>query len=378
MTTNFLIFGLLLVLAALAFLLRPLLQSRRSAAIAVFLIFATPGLTWLIYSVVGTPAALFAENLQPPQAQQNHQSAGQQSMDEAIVALRTELQANPDNIEGWLLLGRTLLTVNQPVEAVNAYRQALALEPGDAYTKMELADTILRTTNPAQQQGFPAEVKTLLEEAYASNPELQKAQWLLGIAAASEGNHQRALDLWQDLLAKLEPGSAIATTVTEQIEQARTALGVADPTVADPTVADPTVADPTVADPTVADPTVADPTVADPVDTGVSLNINVQLENPAIAAANPQALVFVFLKVPGQAGMPLAVKRLTAGQLPLDLQLTDADILQPGKSLSEFSQLLLSAKLSATGTANADANDLQAEPVTINTADNKPIKLLLK
>ncbi|MBE9549279.1 MAG: tetratricopeptide repeat protein [Proteobacteria bacterium] len=348
MTTNFLIFGLLLVLAALAFLLRPLLQSRRSAAIAVFLIFATPGLTWLIYSVVGTPAALYAENLQPPQTQQNHQSDGQQSMDEAIVALKAELQTNPDNIEGWLLLGRTLLTVNQPAEAVNAYRRALALEPGDAYTKMELADAILRTTNPAQQQGFPAEVKTLLEEAYASNPELQKAQWLLGIAAASEGNHQRALDLWQDLLAKLEPGSAIATTVTEQIDQARAALGVEAPTA------------------------------ADPVDTGIALNINVQLAEPAIAAANPQALVFVFLKVPGQTGMPLAVKRLTAGQLPLNLQLTDADILQPGKSLSEFSQLLLSAKLSATGTANVDANDLQAEPITINTADNKPIKLLLK
>ena len=350
MTTIFYTFGLLLVLLALAFLLFPLLRAKRSLLSAIILIIAVPVLTWLTYDTVGTPEAVNLGARQDQQSQADHQPGSAQSKNASIAALQNDLADNPDNINGWLLLARSQMTMNLPADAVNSYRKALSLSPEDGYTKLDLADAILRSTDPAKQQQFPTEAKQLLEQAYASNPELQKAQWLLGIAAASAGEHQHALDLWQNLLTKLEPGSTIATTVTDQINQSQMALG--------------------------EHPAIPMPAPAEPTSISAGLNINLQLEEAT--SANPQAVVFVFLKVPGQVGMPLAVKRLTAAQLPINLQLTDADMLQPGKSLTDFPELSVSAKLSATGTANAHPDDLLAEAINIDTTDIKPVSLILK
>ncbi|MCF6224917.1 MAG: tetratricopeptide repeat protein [Xanthomonadales bacterium] len=336
MTTSFLLYGLLLVVAALAFLLRPLLQARKSIWIVIILVLALPSITWLVYPTVGSPAAL-----QPLAVQQA--SDGPRSMDEAIAMLRVELQKNPDNIEGWMLLGRSLLTMNQAEEAVSVYRKALTLAPGDPYIKMELGSAILRATEPNQQRGFPSEAKTYLEEAYAADPELQKAQWMVGIAAAAEGNHQRALELWEDLLPKIDPASNVSATIKQQISQSKSALGI-------------------------------EVTEAETA----ALSIDISVDESLSATLSPQAIVFVFLKVPGQSGIPLAVKRLPASQLPATLELTDADILQAGNKLLDYPELLLSAKLSTTGTADVSATDLQADTISINPASKTPISLILR
>ncbi|MCF6262059.1 MAG: tetratricopeptide repeat protein [Xanthomonadales bacterium] len=335
MTISFLLYGLALVLAGLAFLLLPLLQARKSILMVMILVVALPSLTWLVYSTVGNPAALQSLALQ---------QAGDspQSMDEAISKLRIELQKNPDNIEGWMLLGRSLLNMNQAEQAINIYRKALTLAPADPYIKMELGSAIVQATEPSQQ-GFPAEARTYLEQAYAADPELQKAQWMLGIAAAAEGNHLRALELWGDLLAKIDPASNISTTIKQQISQSRSALGIQAPVT----------------------------------ETAI-ININIAVDESLHSSLSPQASVFVFLKIPGQAGMPLAVKRLPASQLPLSLELTDADILQLGNTLLDFPELLLSAKLSATGSADVSANDLQAATVSVKPSSKTPISLILR
>jgi len=76
--------------------------------------------------------------------------------------------------------------------------------------------------------------------------------------------------------------------------------------------------------------------------------------------------------------MPLAVKRLPASQLPFTVELTDADILQADSKLLDYPELLLSAKLSTTGTADVSANDLQAATISVNPASKTPISLILQ
>lgn len=336
MSTSFMFYGVLLILAALAFLLLPLLRARKSFALVAVLLIALPGLTWLVYKAVGNPVAL-----QPLPAQQANDRP--QSMEEAIAMLRAELQNNPDNIEGWMLLGRSLLSMNQAKQAVAVYRKALTLAPGNPYIKMELGSAILRATAPSQAQGFPPEARVYLEEAYAADPDLQKAQWMLGIAAAAEGNHLQALELWEDLLPKIDPASNVIATITQQIQQSRLALGM----------------------------TITEADVA-------VLTVNIKVGEALSATLSPQATVFVFLKVPDQAGMPLAVKRLPATELPTTLVLTNADILQPGKSLQQYPELLLSAKLSATGTADVNSADLQSATVSIKPLSKTTINLVLQ
>lgn len=336
MSTSFIFYGVLLIVAALAFLVLPLLRARKSLVLIFILVISLPSLTWLVYKGVGNPASF--QQLPVQQA-----SDGPQSMEEAITMLQGELQKNPNNIEGWMLLGRSLLTMNQPKQAVTVYRKALTLTPDDPYIKMELGSAILRATEPTQQQGFPPEAKAYLEQAYAADPELQKAQWMLGIAAAAEGNHQRALELWENLLTKIDPASNIIVTIQEQISQSKLAIGIDNM----------------------------------PIESD-GLNIGITVDQRLSYTASSEAVVFVFLKIPGQTGMPLAVRRLLAVQLPTTLTLTDADILQPGKSLKDYPELLLSAKLSASGSADKSADDLHSATVSVKPLSQTTINLVLR
>jgi len=48
-----------------------------------------------------------------------------------VMRLRTKLEANPDNLQGWLMLGRSYSNLGRDADAVYAYQQALSLKPSD-------------------------------------------------------------------------------------------------------------------------------------------------------------------------------------------------------------------------------------------------------
>ncbi len=328
MNTAFIIIALALVALAVLFVILPLLRSKGSLALTLLLLLGIPLSTWFTYKIIGTPAAINSENL-------HQQAAEPQSMADAIAMLKARLIENPKDLEGWLLLGRSLLNTERPDLAEMAYRTALSLEPESAYIKMELGNTILSNSQPPE---FPREAKTLIQAAYSADPSLQKAQWLLGIAEASDGNHQQALDLWRDLLPKLEAGSGIATTVTEQIIQMQSRLGIQP----------------------------------------ANINVRIELSTAVTATLTDESVLFVFLRIPDKDGMPLAVKRIPAPQLPLDISITDESILQAGASLLDFPELLLSAKLSSTGTADTNPDDLVVPAIRIKTLNSEQTTLLLQ
>ena len=66
-------------------------------------------------------------------------------------------------------------------------------------------------------------------------------------------------------------------------------------------------------------------------------------------AAQPGATVFVFARpASARGGMPIAVRRLSAGDLPLTLRLSDADSMA-GQRLSAAGAVRVSAQLSTNG-----------------------------
>ena len=69
------------------------------------------------------------------------------------------------------------------------------------------------------------DIKQLLEAAIAIDPHQQKGLWLLGMAAAEEGDNATAVSRWQALLALLEPGSGSAQRVSEQIALVQGTMG---------------------------------------------------------------------------------------------------------------------------------------------------------
>ena len=92
-----------------------------------------------------------------------------------------------------------------------------------------------------------------------------------------------------------------------------------------------------------------------PPEAPVLLAVKAQISiDPALRASLPDsASVFVFIREPNGPPMPLAAKRLTLAELPLELSLSEADAMLPGVKLSAEQPLELVARVSLDGDARS-------------------------
>jgi cytochrome c-type biogenesis protein CcmH len=361
---NFWIIAVVLFFVSAAAFAWPLFAGNgkdRITSILVLLVVPIAGLS--LYQVVGTPEAIGNPAVQPQQAdhaQQPHNMSGAGDIDALLQQLNQRLAEDPNNPDGWLILGRTLKTQQRFVEAEAALDKANSLIPNTPMIMVELAEARLFAS------GTPVitdDIKQLLEAALAIDPQQQKGLWLLGIAAAEEGDNAGAISYWETLLAQLEPGSPSAQRVSEQIAQI-----TGSPVETMPAPAQTPADVEMTAEDLLAGPT----TIAE---TGIPVLVTIADEFAGTVPGN--APLFVFVHPAGGAGMPLAVKRLAAQGLPMSLTFTDADLLQPGNSLQNFEQLDVSARIAFGGTVNATSGDIQAEKVTVDTKAIQTISLHL-
>jgi cytochrome c-type biogenesis protein CcmH len=287
----------------------------------------------VLYQNIGTPEAIniaAATAQQSTQAQQAHSSQLPQ-MDDMIDQLQQRMAKNPDDPEGWLILGRSLKTLQRYAESVTALEHANRLSPDTPLIMVELAEAILFASG---QVRISAVARQLVESAVAIDPQQQKGLWLIGMAAAQDGDEALAITVWQRLLHQLDPASGVATTVAQEIEkvQARMAEGVSEVAVAE-----------------------------------FDIPVTISIADDLAGAIPTQAILFIYIRPAGGAGMPLAVKRMAPRGFPLLLHFNDADLLRPGMSLQDFERLDISARISMSGIANAAAGDYQTELVTLDT-----------
>ena len=93
-----------------------------------------------------------------------------------------------------------------------------------------------------------------------------------------------------------------------------------------------------------------------------------------VAADTP---VFVIVRQAGAAGPPLAVRRLTAGELPAQVTLTDADAMLPGRPLPLKESVQVLARVSLSGGPVRRAGDLESPAATARLG-SAPVRLHVK
>jgi len=351
---NFWIIAIVMLAVPAAAISWPFLAgSAKERIIGMLVLITIPLAGVLLYQYIGTPEAINIPTVTPRQAAQTQQphSSQQPEMEDMVAQLQQRMAENPDDPEGWLILGRSLKTMQRYPEAVTALTNANRLMPGTPMIMIELAEASLFASGQAQ---ISPESKQLIESALAIDPQQQKGLWLLGMAAAQEGDEARAIAVWQQLLALLDPASGAAQTVNQQIEMAQTRLGQAAPVEAVPKPAAAEAAAPEVA--------VAEVTAAE-----FNIPVAITIADDLAGAIPTNAALFVFIHPAGAVGMPLAVKRIAPKGFPMSLRFSDADLLRPGMSLQDFEKVDISARISMAGIANAAPGDYQANLVTVDT-----------
>ena len=326
----FLVFAALLCLVVLATLLRPLWRQARGVALGIGAV--TLASTALLYQLVGTPQALDPASRQAPR-----------TLEEAVVQLKSALARDPQQAEGWALLGQAYLRMDDAANARDAFAKAAKLAPDNADFLTEAAQARASAT---PGRNFDGEALALLEAALKADPNHQRARWFLGVAQRHAGKNAEAAATWAPLLSQVSADTA--ASLRREVNTARADAGL---------------------------PPLAEP-AAQPV--APLLSVDVALD-PALAARvrlRPDATVFVIARQPGSP-MPVAAQKHAVSELPFSAALSDADSPMPTLKLSQLQEVELVARLSASGDASRQEGDLESKPVRVTLPAGKPVQLVI-
>jgi cytochrome c-type biogenesis protein CcmH len=341
--------------------------NRRPAMLASLLIaLLLPAAAIVLYQFNGSPAALDPANLEPGSSA----SAGGAGpvpaaqgieMDEAIAGLVAKLEANPDNAEGWALLGRAYQAMGKFAESRDALKRAFEIEPDNHDLTVEYAQALALS---GEGRRIAGESRQMIESVLEADPDHQRALWLIGISDYQAADYDAAIAAWNRLLPALPPESDIARSVREQIADAQQ-LGGTNPATAVPAATSSNTASP---------PGVV--TDAGTVD-GPQLTIEVSLDKSLRDKLEFGATLFVFARAENGPPMPLAIQRLPASDLPVTVKLDDSMGMLPSMKLSMFPKVIIGARISASGNAMAQAGDLQVLSEGIDVNRKEPLVLVI-
>ncbi|MCC8487573.1 tetratricopeptide repeat protein [Xanthomonas campestris pv. raphani] len=328
----------IVVLAVLAFglVLRPLWREARglAGALVVLLLAASAALYWL----VGTPEAI---------EQTADRPATPRTLDEAIVQLRTALARNPDQAEGWVLLGRSLSSQEKFAEARDAFARAVALRPDEPDVLVAAAQTRMLADDTPQPDH---EAQRLLEHALAVQPEHERARWFLGVVQRQAGQPAAASATWLPLLEVVDPKTRPG--LLEQINAARREAKLEPIQAAAPATATSS--------------------------TGKAIRVRVVLDAEFAKRAGLPADTSVFVIArSADTPMPVAVEKHPLSALPLTVTLDDGDSPMPTRTLSSLDKVQLVARLSRSGNAMRQSDDVESTPVTVQLPTDAQVELVI-
>lgn len=317
-------------------------QSAEGRMFGLSIALIIPVVSVFLYQQVGTPEGIGVSGTPAAQEASDHTVTGAGQINEMVAMLENRLQQNPDDVQGWVLLGRTYKTVQQYGNAEAALASAAKLAPEDPLVLVELAEARLFVSG---EPTINAEVRGMLERAVAIDPNQQKGVWMLGFAETQAGNHEAAIALWERLMTMLEPGSPMADTVQEQIDEARAKAGVPK----------------------------QEPALPEGWQ-GIPLEITAEAD---ISTLPPTAVLYVIARDPNRPNPPLGVIRIDRPSFPANARLTDANAMMEAFPVSAVAEIQVFARLSMSGLPTAQAGDLQSETVMVNTGSSDKLSLVL-
>jgi len=181
-----------------------------------------PAAAVVMYLGLGRPDAPdepLAGREQRMQAADGERQAG---LGEAAVQLAKRLQQTPDDLDGWLLLARSYLSLERFDAAAETYRRAYELsgrraDVGSAYGEALAlaADAVI--TDQAQ---------AVFEGVLATDPSDPKAHYYLAMQKAQQGDLRGAMQGWVDL-ARISPdGAPWLSILAEHLQRASEESGI--------------------------------------------------------------------------------------------------------------------------------------------------------
>lgn len=145
-------------------------------------------------------------------------------VEEMVGRLEARLQRNPQDADGWRMLGWSYFSIERFNEAADAYAKAIALKPGVADFRSGRAEALIRAANGS----VTAEAKAEIDEVLKLDPKDARARFFAGLAKVQAGDKSAALSDWSNLYAEASPAEPWIADLKQRIDDLRKELGLGE------------------------------------------------------------------------------------------------------------------------------------------------------
>lgn len=298
-----------------------------------------------VYLWAGVPAANDPAVMAAATAQ-----PGDHQIEEMVLVLEEKMKERPDDVQGWMLLARSYAATGKMPKALEAYAHLAKIAPQDANVLADYADALAL----ARGRNLAGEPIELVERALAIDPRHPKALALAGTAKLNTGDFAASLAYWERLRATVAPGSEDETEVNSIIADVRGRAAAAGK----PVPPSSGLAALPAAPERPAMPPAQPPAGAPAAPGGKTVSGTVKLADSLAGKTSPTDTLFIYARAETGSRMPLAILRGGAGELPKSFVLDDSMGMTPAVTLSGTPSVVIEARVSKAGGAVTQPGDL--------------------
>jgi cytochrome c-type biogenesis protein CcmH len=303
---------------------------KRGRGLAVVLLLMIPLASVGFYMWLGHPDAV-----DPKKATEDVAAVTQKQILSMVEKLKEKLSKNPDDLDGWAMLARSEMNLDQPKEAVKAFdhlQSKMANNPG---LMTEYAEALAASGEDAGM----VQAQSLVKQALALEPGNPKGLFLAGGFSFGQRDFAAAVKYWTKLMPLLESGSQDANFVLENLNVARAQMKL-------PAVS--------------ADQfqLAMGPSTAATANPSSTVSGTLTIADNLKGQWASSDTIYIFARAINGPRIPLAVFKTTAQSFPIKFELTDAMAMNPQFNLSSVDAVRIEARLSKSGSATPHSGDL--------------------
>ncbi len=305
----------------------------RARWIAGMVAVIVPALAIGLYLRIGSPVML--QGVGAPGAAGTQGQGGAPSLESMVAALEQKLKAEPDNIEGWYMLARSYMSLQQYDKGAAAMEKVYAAASDQPDVVLQYADALtMAAGGKVTDQAF-----ALVEKALSLDANHAEALWLAGIGAEQRGQVDKAIGYWERALILVADNPESVALLKQAIERARGQASASAPAAR-----------------------------------RASLDVRVSLAPELADKVAPEDTVFVFARAANGPPMPLAAQKLRVAELPKTVTLDDSQAMMPERTLSSAAEVVVGARISKSNSPTPQPGDLEGlsaplSPTTVSAVD---------
>ncbi|PCK33353.1 c-type cytochrome biogenesis protein CcmI [Pseudoalteromonas piscicida] len=252
------------------------------------------------------------------------------------LGLRTKLATAGDDAVAWMLLGRVAMSLSDFEMAMQAFDKALAMQPDNNNVLVNYSQALLiEGSEPSMNRAA-----RMLSKVLNTDPTNIDAISLLALIAYERQDWKESKAAFEVLLSQLTKDDPRYEMIAGRIAEIEQKLGEQSEEPA---------------------------AIKASITATVSIAGSLQDEIPA------DGTLFVFAKAAQGPAMPLAVAKITNFNLPMTVSLNDSMAMMPELTLSSFSQVTITARISNDGSVMPSDGELEgvSSIVTLKQGDNQ-------